>query len=588
MRLENLFTKIPFFSHFDEKAISEILNDSELIKLNRNDIIQLNDEPFLYILKSGLMTEVDNFDKIISSVLVPGNFWGSIPFHEFRGKVKKKAVYDCEILKIQTDKIYNYFIDDFKSFKSFIENISNFPFNSAKTSDRYLKNETSVITVYSSDRETGKSFISSILARKLSIDSQVLVIDCSYSGKSIAEYFDERIMPPISEKLSNKNKIDTSNYITKINENLEIINLINTSKVKINTDIMSPLLFKMALKYKYIIIDCGLGKSEETKKVFAQSDYIINIDNNKKKDYSFVDMTLNRYQRIINLENIYYTSNGSSNDNSLIVDLHSGKNEEEKNSSALLSHWSEVVKEKINNERRLVIIKDKGLFSICYYGLFQNYEKYFKKDDIILSTGFTFVMGLLYKISKNENEFKNYTFDLFKNERIASLLKPVFPREFIFSNDEIVKYFKTIFKNDRIENSDINMNTILLNSNLELTPFSGGYSCKLCSAALSNYSINQPIDISSDSYTNIVNLEELDLLNNYYNVKEVLMYDAKFNKINIYDDIFTIYVKNSMELCENSLNLQRKNRILSCDFKARYNSIDNFINESMENWSNLI
>ena len=83
------------------------------------------------------------------------------------------------------------------------------------------------------------------------------ILDLSLSGSSIFNFFEKKITSPLAHKEDDNPAVEKmiKQKIETIDENLDLINIAFGAKVKVNPDILSPILFILSKEYKYIILD---------------------------------------------------------------------------------------------------------------------------------------------------------------------------------------------------------------------------------------------------------------------------------------------------------------------------------------------
>ena len=67
-----------------------------------------------------------------------------------------------------------------------------------------------------------------------------------------------------------------------MDDGLDLVNVAFGSKVKVNPDILSPLLFMLSKEYRYIVIDCGDDDPGLRDRVIGLSDRIFTMVKNKR------------------------------------------------------------------------------------------------------------------------------------------------------------------------------------------------------------------------------------------------------------------------------------------------------------------
>lgn len=585
MNYKDIIRNNNFFSHFSNDHLDEIIGNSEIISLEYNESIHIKNDDSLYFIISGLITEQDNIGRVNSVFYSNGSSLGALPFSLNKCNITLKSIDKSKILKIRNKTILNTFLNDFRLFQAYVKSLNETCTALNKTAEIYNKVNTKIITVFSDKEKTGKTTFASSLGLKLSQNYKTLLIDLSYKGKSVFECFNKIIHPPLSIKEQNSNGIDFKNSIESINENLDLLNLLNTSNIKFSPKILSPLLFKLALKYNRIIIDCGFNKSEEVIEIFNQSSVIINIDNEKNKNYRIIDDNVNRFQKVINIE---FLEEFKNNNNNNFIKLNKVYIKDE-NITVIKtisdSDTMQNVVDRINMRNKVLYLLNRSPEAI-FYKHYLDKNEILSNYDIIYAEGYSLLIVSIYLLSKIKNiSFKKNIINAFKLERINSLLTPIFPESAIFTNEKFLKYNNELFRNNRNQFSNLSVITSFYQNNIYSGKSSGSLS-NFCTFGNLFENIFENYQDRKNCYYN--NKTSMNLLN-YLDCEQLTMLDIKSDLSKTYYKKVNNLYKNYIFDQDHNLNFCCANKnFISREYFSDNTEIVNILENSKDIWNEIV
>ncbi|HPX91537.1 MAG TPA: hypothetical protein PKZ93_08490, partial [Spirochaetota bacterium] len=139
-------------------------------------------------------------------------------------------------------------------------------------------------------------------------DSKTIMLDLSYVGKSFFDYLNCELKIPISVKSEESDKSDIAkSRIVPYSDNLHLLNVSNTSKIKTEARILKPLLISLVRDYNYIIIDLSDDDPELRDMALSLSDIIFVITSGKRADslYRMIDNVIKDCQRVVYVRNSF-------------------------------------------------------------------------------------------------------------------------------------------------------------------------------------------------------------------------------------------------------------------------------------------
>ncbi len=444
--------------------------------------------------------------------LTQGASFGETPFITSKYKGTLKTLTASEILVFDKNVLNRFFLSSLKALKSYIKNIQKMGFQLSAPAKEHLGNGSRIITVYSPVGKSGKSTFTAFLGLSLSEHGDTILLDASYKGLSIFEYFGKEVPPPISQKSESDKSSDQliENSIINVDDKLSLINIASGSRVMVNTDILSPLLFFLSRKYKNIIIDISNDSLELRDDFFSLSDMIFtmlkDVDDGPAT-YELFDKTIKQGQRVYYVLNRKFSKGTGAFEGGYLfeeieIDLEEG----------LQSGISKYIKEKTKNKKdeiiSLITSKKSGLVlqtnlyeSVFYVALFSSLSMAGTNVDIIYSSFWSFVITLLFLLTGDYSEFENYVKRIFISDKLNFLLDITFPEKYIYKNTKINKFAREIAQNKRIE-SFRTMPMVMLTESKHLNSriFSTGYVKDLLTASFGLYPIYESVKIADSLY----------------------------------------------------------------------------------------
>ena len=437
-----------------------------------------------------------------------GSYFGNIPFVDNVNKGKIKALNDSVLFVIESDDLIKLFLSSFRLFRAYIKTIFKLGLRLNSLGESYRVKNSSVMTVFSNQRQSGKTLFSSILAKSLFEKDSVIILDLSYDGESIFSNFNVKINKPLSQREEKEKSLASTvgELIEKSDSGIDILNVTFGSKVKINEELISPLLFVLSKKYRYIVLDLQSVEKDDvlTENVFLNSDTVFTMLKNKndnKKYFNFYDRMLTEGQRVHYILNLFFCENVNSFSGGYLFDKF------EKSSFELLENlpeksFPEDLLRLLTKKKSAFFLEPTLLNSIVYGGLFaQLYES--KGDiDVIYSSGYSSVISALYFISSNREEYIKNVEKIFSEESIVKTIDVAFPDHYIFDKKSIEKKILRLFGKNRLEMGKVHLlNSLSSGQDGRTRIFSSGDFSSVLTASLLFYPVFDEIEISGSSYS---------------------------------------------------------------------------------------
>ena len=454
-RTEYILQSIPPFSHLLQSELSSLRAISRTTTVKKGMSIDLKKSSSLHIVLSGTV-EVEGTGRSDVVYLPSGSFFGSLPFCEQKNRGILRATTDAVVLILDESALYRYFLSHFRALRGYIRILDRMGFAVSDTGRDYSGNRTRIISSFSAHRKAGTTLLASLLGFLISDEGKTVILDLSYDGNSLFNCFEQKITSPLSHRRADDEGVEDeiSKRIVQVNENLHLLNVSSGSRVRVNPDILSPVLLLLSRKYRYIILDVPDGDTSLRDRALSLSDYIFAIvrKNEPPAIYNTIDAVTKDGQRVYYVIN-EHTAGKISGFNGLVMekyksdgnlsfdDLSGLKN------SGVLSSFTSLVKQRV----RSLILETRGIDSLLYAGFFNSFDAALAPYEIIYSSHWAYIVAALYSVAHDYAGFRKGIEEFFSERRMASFLDVTFPENNVFKNNAIRRYTEEIFGQIRIE-----------------------------------------------------------------------------------------------------------------------------------------
>ncbi len=599
--IRKILSDIPFLRHCTDTEISHLHKIGRISRIKRDQIFDLKKTRSLNVVINGIF-EIEVFGKKEIVYLPPGSYFGSIPFTDNRQSGSIKAVKDSTLLIFNEEDIYKFFIGTWKGARGYIKAIDKMGFRISTSAGRFFNEMSRVISIYSIYNKCGKTLLSALMGLSLSDHGKSIILDLSYTGESVFDFFDKKITSPLSQKqVDNPSAKIIDEKIERVNDNLDLINISFGSKVKVNPEIISPVLFALSGRYRYILVDLSDYDHALRDEMLKLSDKIFCIVD-RPKDYNSIynlfDSNCSAGQRVYYVKNEFFSGKQHKVEGGLIfekfnIDRDRGVSEIIKflNDSGGMSEYISLITEK----KRAIVCETNLIESVVFAGFFKALDKRDINIDFLYSSSFSYILITLYLLSRDDAGFVKKVKDLYSEERINTLLNIVFPENYVFKKNNIAKYFSEICSNTRIEKFK-SLPVVLLSRSEQggRKIFSTGYMKQLAGASFLMHPVFESekinnIEFNSGYPSKRVKVEDLfraDIDEIFYvsiNNREKLKFREKrlLNFFRSYIELF-----DNDQILEKGTELADKN--LSIEVSEKDMKIDRIIENSEKNSIKLL
>lgn len=504
-----ILARVPLFRHCLQDEIGQLQKLGKSAMINRGHLFDLKKVNSLNVVVDGIF-EIESAGKTDVVYLASGSFFGAVPFTENRQSGKVRALVDSTLIIFSIEDLYRFFLMSYKCLRGYLKIVGRLGFEVSESGSRYFGSSTRIIMIYSSIPGSGKSFLASLCAASLKRSGKTVVLDMSFSGNSVFNFFGKKAAAPLSHRMEDGPAFEgiINERLERVDQSLDLINVAFGSKVKVNVEILSPLLFMLSKEYRYVVIDCGDEDPDLRNRLFALSDGIFTVmktRNDARAMFDVFDSFIQEGQRVYYLLNERFAGEAKDVVGGMVLpdfrDPSSAGNEfqnlEKFASSDAFAPLASLFKKK-----RSALVLETGLLSSIFYGGFLDaLHENGKEFDVMYASAYGYIVLALHLLSGGGKEFRKRIEHFFSPERVGKLLDITFPTGHVFKNGVVSKLAADICGDARIEMYH-ELPTAMLGRNGTGTRrlFSTGYLRDMTAASFCLYPIFEQVDISGGSF----------------------------------------------------------------------------------------
>ncbi|MFW5770866.1 MAG: hypothetical protein ACOCX9_05470 [Spirochaetota bacterium] len=458
INLTYILHSIPLFRHFSDDELVRLCQSATISELKKGEVRPIRGVNTLNVVSEGFL-EFDALGKNELAYLARGSFFGQIPFitEQMTGSVR--ALSDSYLVIINNELLYSLLLSSFKALRGYIRSIQRIGMNPSETGMQFTSHNTRIITVYGNNRKSGTSTVSAYMATALSGFGKTIVLDASYSGKSLFDLFARQLLPPLAQKSMTdaKGEAFIRERVQPVSDNLHLLNVAFGSKVRIDPEILSPVVFYLSRSFNYIIIDCGGSDEALRDEIFALSDFILPVIKKRREReslYPMLDANLHEGQRVYYILNGYHAGDTRSFSGGYVMEDLELKQDKEllpvlnKRCDDRVS-W-DIIKSLVKKTRGLVL--ESGLYeSVVYGGVLAAVQNSELEFDLLYTSSYSFLAAAAFVTSGSISDYLKKMQTLFSSEKINTLMDVTFPDEFIFKNNKLESLGDDIAGDKRVE-----------------------------------------------------------------------------------------------------------------------------------------
>ncbi len=494
-----IIRQTPFFKHLIDEELSALLNIARPINIPKGGIVHC-DSHSLYIVKKGIFEIQKHAESIYLS---PSSFFGELPFCE-KGSGIVRAVSDAVVYELKDTDLYQFMGSNFKALRGYLRVADFYGFSLSDAGKKLNKNKTQIITVFSTERHCGKTTVALTAATLLSFNKKTILLDASYDGISVFDMCGKQLLPPLSQKSPDEvtGQKFIEQRIEKVSETMDILNVAFGSKVRINPDIINPLLFYLSFEYSYIVVDCSNIDVPLRDTILYNTDIVIELINNKSipKMRVLNDSLLTQGQQIIHIVNRHFEKAVKIDNPHEDFDTISIQSDETVFQAVLrtkLQH--DRIFHKILSDRKALVLASGMYETLFYAGIFEALRDSENTPDIIYTTGIPYALLIAFMHSDSLKEYKKLILSYFSDDKLHAMLDVSFPEKYLFKNDPLKNFSSSLCDSQRLEYYDILPYTMLFSNN-STRMFSTGDMRNIVAASIAFLPMFEGVSIHNQEY----------------------------------------------------------------------------------------
>ncbi len=502
-----ILSSIPLFRHLLEEEIESLRRIGRVAAIPAGRQFDIKKVNSLNVVLRGAF-EIESMGNTDVVYLAPGSFFGAVPFTETRQAGKVRALVDSTVMMFGTEEMYRFFLMSYKCLRGYLKILPRTGFRVSEIGRDYFGGDTRIVTVYGPSPLSGKTYLASLLGGALRKSGKTLLLDLSYTGESLFNHFEMKIAAPISHRPEDGPALEKmiSERIESVDESLDCLNVAHGSKVRVNPDIVSPLLFVLSRVYRHIVIDCGDADPDLRNRVFGLSDRIFTVVRSRKDPrlaFECFDGQLKEGQRVYYVLNERFAGAVPEFEGGMVLGDHGDPAPGGARERVLRCADTEEVARLaslVTAPRSALVLETGLLSSLCFGGLLPVLGESGRRFDCYYGSAYGFIVLALYLRSGDNREFRRLLGRFFMEDRMEKLLDVTFPTEHVYRNNLALKLAGEIFGDSRAETfRDLPMAMLGHGGGGGRRIFSTGYLRDLAAASFCLYPVFEEIDIHGES-----------------------------------------------------------------------------------------
>jgi CRP-like cAMP-binding protein len=494
MNPSNLISRLPFFGHLTEKEAASVSSLFSEVHIRTGDKLDLKKDSRFYLLSDGLIQSEGTLSRAESSYFASGSFFGSIPFVHESPRGIFRALTDSRLYSVTLEDMHRFLVSSFPALRGYLSIMKRSGGVPNDIAEKIYDRKSSVITISSRERNAGKTVSAVAIARILAKKSEVILLDLSCNGRSLFDYLGLKLTPPVSQKKLGEGRESYINErIIKKDERLSVLNVSFGSKVKMDAEILSPLICILSERFDYIIMDLGAEDPVIEKECCNISDIFVSVGKSRKN----AERTRTHYDLLA--ESGQISHHLCFEKRALVVSRSEGRlwfspPPDDLEDYASISEWSEVAVldsfvDEVSRKKGLLFLRNTGYSSLGFASLVSSLTDEMRDSLTIYASSFAFLLFGLY--AQDRGRYKKILRSSFSERKLLSIIDVVYPREYLLS-DRIVRSFVSQFgKTMRLEDIHPQMVTAVRGSDGRIMVKSSGNFRDIAGALLSEYLLSE-------------------------------------------------------------------------------------------------
>jgi hypothetical protein len=491
------------FSHLSLSRYDSFFSCFESRQVRKGEKIDLKIKSDFSIVKSGMLQPEGVLSKGENLFLTESSYYGNLPFSDNESRGVMRAVADTEVLTADPSKLTKALYSSYPALKGYLRLMNLSGLAVAPHVENIASSNPMVISTITTSRFKKSPELSVMIARFLSEQSPVIIIELSREGVSVFDVCGVKISPPISEKKMGEG-IDSGikSLITEKSQGLHLLNVSFGSKVKTNPSILSPIVSYLSAHYRHIIIHTGNQSPDLINEASFISDSVVFLSDSRR-EYEKNRMS---YPKI--------ACHGQS-----VYSLYSGSAEKQMTSKGRVYsipvipgeiddvpsfvEWGISVKfnefvKKLFSRKTMIFLENTGYSSLGFAGLIEYLHKKEEQNYAIYVPSYALHLCALYK--QNPVLYVKNLKKTFRDSTLLSMLDIRFPGECLLSNKAVRSFSSAYQSGSFLEESGIDVLTSFSDGGMRSVSSCGSYR-DIASAVLCEKPFYNPFKTRNGGFT---------------------------------------------------------------------------------------
>lgn len=502
---ETVRRSVLFLKHLNNEESDYFFRLGRIVSVKSGQYADLKKTNSLNIVLTGIF-EVETIGSAEVVYFTSGSFFGSLPFVENRKRGNIRALLDSRIFVIHEEDIYRFFLKYHKALRGYLRMVTAMGFGITDAGKKYFDIRGRVVSVFGMNPGCGKTFLTSLIGLSLA-EYDTVLLDLSYSGLSLFDILEQRLTAPVSEKGDGVVAESVINdRLVHVRDKLYMLNITNSSRVKIDSSIIGTVLFLLSRRFRYIIADISNSDHELRDAMLKRSDIVFAFVDSKKDVAElnlFLDKTIDDFQRVFYVRNEYTSHEKGIFVGGLTLEKNSeyGKNRNMDSLEGFINEKKlDPFTEKIIKTEKSLVVQSLALDSVCLSRFFIDLHNEGTFFDCIYSSSLSYFLVSLYLLGGDEKSLAESMKRFYSPELLNRNMEISFPGSFIFKNNRIMKYSHELAGDRRIEMFQ-SLPACKLQSYTGERIFTTGSLSHIMTACWANSPYFEPAHISGDGYS---------------------------------------------------------------------------------------
>ncbi len=509
LKTVNIIKSVPFFNHLTSGELDFLEKNGSRVLIGTGKSVDLKKTNSMCLILSG-MFEIEAPGNTDIVYLSRGSFFGNIPFCNYRRRGVVKALVDSNVILLPEDILLKLFLSSYKSLRGYMRILNKTGLGLTESGKEYFNTRSAVIACVSTETGSGKTIAASALGLRLSGKRKTLILDMSYDGKSLLEYFGKENTAPLSEKQhgSKSPEMQIHERIVEISDGLHVLNVANGSRVRVDSQIFNIVLFLLSREYPVVIADVSSQDLDLKNHVIEKSDYVLNFipGNSKQKKGDAVpdiDTVLSEGQRVFNIRNEFHGRGTSVFVGGYTLERCDDYTREpgfQSLSAFAGTQFFSDMEVFVSSKKRSLILESSQIGSASYCGMLHSLADADLEIDWIYSSAYSYILVAMMLLVDRSGLKEAYE-DFFSADFAGRIMNISFPDEHLYGMSRFLKYAGNIAGNKRIEMfRSLAMCKVAGESQVEKVFSSGGFK-ELMSASFSCSPFFPGVKIGNDVFS---------------------------------------------------------------------------------------